>query len=146
MWGLFWVYHSAGLAYSDLAIAGSPLLMVFLCENCESQREHLFFPLLSFHGASLRYFHLFWEMRCIIGNATETTQAHITALIPLHLSLEIVQGRNNSSDKARPTPWGNYIVQLPNHPIEESSCDLGVCTDADAAQGLFVCINISLKQ
>lgn len=58
--------------------------MVFFCEKCESQWEHLFFPPLPFHGASLRHFHLFWEMRSIIENATETTQAHTAVLMPLH--------------------------------------------------------------
>lgn len=72
----------------------------------------LLFPCLSFHGASLRYFHLFWESRSIIRNATETTQAHAGAPIPLHLSHQIVQGRKTFCDKARPSPQGHHIVQL----------------------------------
>ncbi len=83
-----------------------------LCENSEAQWELCFFPRFSFHGASLRYFHLFWERRSIIRNATETTQAHTRTLIPLHLSHQIVQGRKNFCDKARPNPRGNHIVQL----------------------------------
>lgn len=117
-------------------------------ENSEAQWELYFFPRLSFHGASLRYFHLFWERRSIIRNATGTTQAHTRTLIPLHLSHQIVQGRKNFCDKARPSPRGNHIVQLDggNLIIEGSNCDLGVCTDADATQGLFVYVNINLKQ
>lgn len=119
-----------------------------LCENSEAQWELCFFPRLSFHGASLRYFHLFWERRSIIRNATGTTQAHTRTLIPLHLSHQIVQGRNNFCDKARPNPQGNHIVQSDgvNLIIEGSNCDLGVCTDADATQGLFVYVNINLQQ
>lgn len=83
-----------------------------LCENSEAQWELCLFPHLPFHGASLRYFHLFWERRSIIRNATETTQAHTRTPILLHLSHQIVQGRKNFCDKARPTPWGNHIVQL----------------------------------
>lgn len=79
--------------------------------NCESQWELCFFFLISLHGASLRYFHLFWERRSIIRNSTETTQEHIR-LISLHLSHQIVQGRKYFSDKSRPTPQGNHIVQL----------------------------------
>ena len=82
------------------------------CENFEAQWELCLFPHLPFHGASLRYFHLFWERRSIIRNATETTQAHTRPPIPLHLSHQIVQGRKNFCDKARPTPWGNHIDQL----------------------------------
>lgn len=121
---------------------------VSLCENCEAQWELRFFLHFSFHGASLRYFHLFWERRSIIRNATETTQAHTRTLIPLHLSHQIVQGRKNFCDKARPNPRGNHIVQLDggNLIIAGSNCDLGVCTDADATQGLFVYVNINLKQ
>ena len=103
---------------------------------------------LSFHGASLRYFHLFWERRSIIRNATGTTQAHARTPIPLHLSHQIVQGRKNFSDKARPSPRGDRAVQLDqgNLIIEGSNCDLGVCTDADATQGLFVRINTGLER
>lgn len=78
--------------------------------NSETQWELCFFPHLSFHGASLRYFHLFWERRSIIRSATETTQAHIRTLITLYLSHQIVQGRKCFCDKARPSPLGNYIV------------------------------------
>lgn len=79
-------------------------LNVLLSEISEAQWEFCFFPHLSFHGASLRYFHLFWERRSIIRNATETTQAHTKPLIPLHLSHQIVQGRKNFCDKASPIP------------------------------------------
>lgn len=93
--------------------SASVLLWSVRCAlNSEAYGELCFFPHLSFHGASLRYFHLFWEKRSIIRNATETTQAHIRTLIPLHLSHQIVQGRKYFCDKARPSPWGNHNVQL----------------------------------
>lgn len=80
------------------------------CSLCEqSPVGGLLLPSLAFHGASLRYFHLFWERRSIIRNAVETTQAHTRALIPLHLSHQIVQGRKNFCDKARPSLQGNIL-------------------------------------
>ena len=42
----------------------------------------------------------------------QTTQAHSIILIPLHLSHQIVQGRNNFNDKPRPNLWGSIIFQL----------------------------------
>lgn len=65
-----------------------------------------YFPSLSFHGASLWHFHLFWERRSVIRSATETTQVYWHADTNIFISPNCAR-QSVSPIRSGPTPLGN---------------------------------------